>query len=169
MIKPDTDAAVEFLGKWSPPGPWTLVAISPSKKNIRPHACTTLCEARTFIDENNGISNLYWVVNSTFRTEHKKPCAADISHLYTLHVDLDPRAGEDINEERKRILARLRAYNPAPTVIIDSSGGYQGFWKLAEPLPIEGHAGQARQGRQTNAPIDPVGDLERIGADHVER
>ena len=55
-----------------------------------------------------------------------------------LHVDIDPEGqGDDLAAEQRRILASLQAYEPKPTVILFSGGGYQGFWKLAEPIGID--------------------------------
>ncbi|MEM1150216.1 MAG: primase-helicase family protein [Pseudomonadota bacterium] len=58
-----------------------------------------------------------------------------------LHVDVDPRAGEDIGAERARALRLLREYEPRPSIIIDSGGGYQGFWLLDEVVELPGEAG----------------------------
>lgn len=48
-----------------------------------------------------------------------------------------PHEGERV-AERERALRLLRAYDPAPTAIIDSGGGYQGFWKAGEPVALNG-------------------------------
>jgi hypothetical protein len=136
-IETNTDAAVDLLRKRSPDGPWSLTAIPPSKQGIYTRAFATLEQARAFIEEHNGKSNLYFPVNPIRQPMNKKPSAGDISHLAWLHVDLDPRAGEDIDAERSRILGLLCAHDPEPTCIIDSGGGYQGFWRLEEPVPVD--------------------------------
>ena len=37
------------------------------------------------------------------------------------------------------ILAKLREHEPRPTCVIFSGGGYQGFWRLIEPVEINGN------------------------------
>ena len=55
-----------------------------------------------------------------------------------LHVDVDPRANEEFDSERARAEKVLRLYDPQPTVIIDSGGGFQGFWKFDGELDLPG-------------------------------
>jgi putative DNA primase/helicase len=62
-----------------------------------------------------------------------------VSHL---HVDVDPRTGEDFEQERERILAALLGYRPRPHVIVDSGGGFQGLWRLATSIQVEGNITQ---------------------------
>ena len=81
----------------------------------------------------------------------KKAKATDIAALTYLHVDIDPRKWSAdveidkaayLDEERVRILSLLREGRPAgvpkPTAIVFSGGGYQAFWRLVEPLPLDG-------------------------------
>lgn len=144
-LVPDTRAAIHFLEQWAPTGPWTLVAISVDKKEIetatfRPSSNGHL---QGWIDQYNGERNLYFAVNPTTRdcSNHEFPRLDEIAALSWLHVDLDPRAGEDLAAERIRCLAALRSPPgsiPPPTCIIYSGGGFQGFWRLAGPFPIGG-------------------------------
>ena len=39
---------------------------------------------------------------------------------------------------QERVLAQLRSYNPPPTAINWSGGGYQGFWRLSEVIVVNG-------------------------------
>jgi P4 family phage/plasmid primase-like protien len=63
---------------------------------------------------------------------------ADVASVGWLWVDLDPRAGEDPEAERARILALLTTNLPKgvppPSVIIDSGRGFWGLWRLAQPV-----------------------------------
>ena len=135
-IETNTDEATEFLQWWRPGGPWSLTAIDP-RGDICTRAFTALDETRAFVEEHNGKSNLYFTVNPVRQLMNRKPKAEHISELRWLHVDIDPRAREDIDAERQRILGLLCAHDPEPSCIIDSGGGYQAFWRLDEPLPIE--------------------------------
>ena len=77
-----------------------------------------------------------------------------------LHVDIDPRAGEDLEAERARALGllttNLPAGVPAPTVIVFSGGGYQGFWRLEEPIPINGDLAQAEDAKRYNQRLETL-------------
>jgi hypothetical protein len=74
----------------------------------------------------------------------KKADREDIAAVIALHVDIDPRKGTDLEGEQQRILGllttRLKSLNvPVPTFVTFSGGGYQAFWKLETPVPINGN------------------------------
>lgn len=129
--------AIDFLRWWSPKGPWVLVAIVPDGKisttTFKPDNASALEE---WLKTRNGRENIYFHVNHTGdRHLTKKAKKPDLTEARCLHVDVDP-ASDLFEEERTRILKKLRAYVPPPTCIIDSGGGYQAFWKLTEPVPL---------------------------------
>ncbi|MCA3560682.1 MAG: hypothetical protein IOC82_06580 [Aestuariivirga sp.] len=95
---------------------------------------------RDWIEERQGRENIYFSVNDLSRSVSKKADKDDVTALRALHVDVDPRPGEPLATERARAEKLLREYRPAPTVIIDSGGGFQGFWlgEKPEPLPAAG-------------------------------
>jgi len=139
-MTPRYDLSVDFLQRWCPGGPWVLTAISVDKKAI---------ETRTFRDpalvlawlEKHGDRNVYFSVNPCRYDVSKKPSREDVKELAWLHVDIDPRAGEDLQSEQKRALSLATnppAGIPKPTVTVFSGGGVQLFWKLAEPKEING-------------------------------
>jgi len=139
----DTQAALAFLQQWEPDGPWVLTGISIDKKSILTKAFTAdqTEEMEKWIDQYNGNRNVYFNVNPSRILMDKKSERANVQALAWLHVDIDPRAGEDHESERQRALSLLTSPPggvPAPTVIIDSGGGYQGFWALSEPFEIGG-------------------------------
>lgn len=151
-LLPDADAAVDFLEAWHPDGPWVLTAIEvdPPKgrdgKSKQPRIPTvTLTKAdevrRWVLDHSGGRWNLYFTVNVTRAPVGKKPEKSDMAAATGLHVDVDPRPGEDFDSERARAEKVLREYRPAATVIIDSGGGFQGFWRLGEELDLPGEPG----------------------------
>ncbi|MCV6584431.1 MAG: phage/plasmid primase, P4 family [Marinibacterium sp.] len=90
-------------------------------------------------DHSGGGWNLYFTVNETAGPVRKKPRKQDIVAATGLHVDVDPRPGEPLDRERERALRMLKGYSPAPTVITDSGGGFQGFWQLGEAVPLDGN------------------------------
>lgn len=141
--QPDLKASREFLLRVYPEGPWLLTAISPDRKSI---------STRTFypdrprlledwLSEKTPAHNIYWSVNRPRRDMDRKANREDIAKVCYLHVDVDPRAGEDLEEEQKRIF-KLMQYPPKgvprPTFVIFSGGGFQAFWRLIEPIPVDG-------------------------------
>tara|TARA_R110000737_G_scaffold47134_7_gene67103 strand:+ start:16143 stop:18431 length:2289 start_codon:yes stop_codon:yes gene_type:complete len=88
--------------------------------------------------------NVYFSVNPPMQAMNKKASRGDIDRMTFLHVDLDPEDGGDPEAERARLLAMLTTDLPKgvpePTCIVDSGGGYWGFWRLDDPFLIEGDA-----------------------------
>ena len=97
----------------------------------------------------------------------KKAKATDIAALTYLHVDIDPRKWSAeveidkaayLDEERTRILSLFREGRPAgipkPTAIVFSGGGYQAFWKLVEPLALDGSQEAADKAKLWNLGLE---------------
>ena len=156
----------DFLNKYRAGGPWLLVSISPDKKGS-PVAATfsDAAEAEAWALAQNKINNVYLSVNPTSKPLNKKPNKADIARLEWLHVDVDPRAGEDFEEERARIKSLLNGGMPkdipAPSLVIDSGGGFWGLWRLAEPLDLNGDPEKIAQAEAFNIEL-----ANRLGGDH---
>ena len=129
-IEEDTPAAIEFLQKFDDKGPWCLTAIVPDGTTetgtFRPGDERRL---ERWIERHQGERNVYFTVNVVDGEPEKKPCKADIAYMSALHVDVDV-SGPDAGAERAEILRRLRAFETAPSIIIDSGGGFQAFWLL---------------------------------------
>ncbi len=131
----------EFLCKYRPDGPWTLVSIhpDPSKGGI---VCQTFekeqeKEIDTWVNHYNAEQqwNTYFDVNPS-DVEHKRASKKDISYFNWIHVDIDTVGGEDFDTQRKKIYAQIKEYAKTPTLIIDSGGGYQVFWRLKEGVLV---------------------------------
>lgn len=162
-IQPDYAEAVEFFQRWNPQGPWIITAIAPNKKGIDTAAFAAgdpeTCRLWMQDQGDNKRRNIYFTVNAVTRMLDTKPSREHIAALTWLHVDLDPRAGEDIAEEQKRILALLKdppAPIPLPTCITFSGGGYQGFWKLEKPILLDGSAEMYEEVKRYNKQIEIV-------------
>jgi hypothetical protein len=150
-----TDDAVAFLMNWFSGGPWVLTSIVPDgRTTTATFDPKSVVAMHAWIDRRQGNQNIYFTVNRTFGEMETKPSKADMAAAAALHVDIDPRAGEDLAQERDRALRLLREYRPAPTVIIDSGGGYQGFWLLDQPVDLTGD-------RADEARHQPVEDRNR--------
>ena len=165
---PDTKAAIEFLKRWSSNGLWALTAIQADRKAIATKtfdASTEEASARAWIEEYNGKRNIYFHVNPPLGKIAKKAEREDIKAVEWLHVDIDPRAGENLEEERERALAllttKLPTSVPPPTVIVFSGGGYQGFWKLSESIPVNGELSRAEDAKRYNQQLEVL-----FGADN---
>ncbi|HEQ59999.1 MAG TPA: hypothetical protein ENN74_00145 [Firmicutes bacterium] len=163
-LRHDTAAALDFLRRWSPDADWCLAAIIPDGNlEARTFKPSEEKKAAEWIEARQGVKNLYFHVNPARRALARKASKEDIARLEWLHIDIDPRAGEDIGQERTRALKLLRDHDPKPTVIIDSGGGYQGFWRLTpDPrLEINGQIGKAQELEAYNIQLEKI-----FGADH---
>ena len=154
-----TKDAIDFLRKWCPEGPWVLTAIIPDGRTETVTFLPTAWQkAAEWIEGHQGKRNLYFHVNPVRRAMDVKASKEDIARLAWLHVDIDPRAGEDFEEERARALKLLRGYDLPPTVIVDSGGGYQGFWRLApsDKLDINGSIAKAQELEAYNIQLEKI-------------
>jgi len=127
QVMPDTAAAIAFLEAVHPDGLWSLTAIPPERSrspNGRVFLPHERGQAAGWIDAHQGVAGLYYSVNEV-RADFRgvKATKADIVAARYAHVDIDDMGG----------LARLNAYRLEPSFIVFSGGGYQAFWKLAEP------------------------------------
>ncbi len=139
-ISPNLQASIDFLKIVHPKGPWNLVSIEPDDKGIdgitfHPGQES---EALAWLEQQGKNRNIYYTLNEVSSKISKKPSRADIKSMRFLHVDLDPRAGEDVSEEQDRILKQCEAMDPKPTFVVFSGGGYQCIWSLKDPFPING-------------------------------
>ena len=158
--KPDSPAAVAFLHDFEPNGPWVLTAIRPDRKAIETKTFTAERQGqlKAWLEKFNGDRNIYFHVNPTISLIDKKAERKDVKALAWLHVDVDPRAGEDLDEERARCRelfdTKLPDGVPPPTIVIFSGGGYQGFWRLKEPFPIDGDLDRAEEAKLWNKQLE---------------
>lgn len=135
MADPNTREAIEFLRNWNPNDPWVLTSIMGDVDKVtetRTFSPDGWQNAASWIESKQGIANVYFHPNPAKGTLKRKAQKTDIARLHCLHVDIDPRNGEELFPERERILGLLLGFTPAPSVIIDSGNGYQAFW-LLEP------------------------------------
>ena len=97
--------------------------------------------------------NVYWTTNQVAEGCNKKPSKADIVAARFAHVDIDPpKDGGPINKLQTQ--AELVALPFPPTLIIDSGGGLQAFWRLSGPASL--------------AEVESVNQslAKRLGGDH---
>ncbi|MBI2240285.1 MAG: AAA family ATPase [Magnetospirillum gryphiswaldense] len=162
---------VAFLRDFDPEGRFNLVAIDPETafvtgRTFRPKAWD---EMRTWVAERNGRQNLYFTVNEPHPTApDKKLLKDDIATIRAVYVDADPIKDKPFDDERRRLLDLARATQSSPcppTFVVDSGGGVQFFWRLAEKLPASEHRQWAEeQGRGLAHAVggDAVQNIDRI-------
>lgn len=148
--------SIDFLRRVYPEGPWALTAIAVDRKGIE---TTTFYPAtvkllKKWIDDRIGKFNLYWHVNPVIKPIKQKARREDIKEVAYLHVDIDPRVGEPLEKEHARIKSMLDKADPSPTFVIFSGGGYQAFWKLAQPIVINGDLGRAEDAKRYNMQLE---------------
>lgn len=138
----NTAEAIKFLSKWAEASGTDFVVLTA----ILPDGGTDTASFQPdekglfdWLEKHQGKRNIYFTVNPCRKVLKSKATKRDIKALGWLHVDLDPDEG-DRDTSRKEILTRLKNFTPKPTVIIDSGGGYQGFWRLDRPVPIPAKA-----------------------------
>jgi hypothetical protein len=158
--QPNHVEAVDFLKWLAPGGPWILTAINPS---VRDSIATVTFQAAEhqqvleFLAAKGVDHNIYFQVNPATKVLTKKAERAEIASLAWLHIDIDPRPREDLAKEQERALGLLRnppGGVPPPSAIVFSGGGYQGFWRLQDPFPINGDLARAEEAKRWNLQLE---------------
>jgi len=125
-LKVDLEEALAFLQNLCGSGNWHLTAIAPDGAvRNRTFGPSERGSAADSISTNSGIRNIYVHVNPL--KEGIKNVKAKKEHIAAaayVHVDIDDADG----------LERLKAFAIRPTAVVASGGGYNAYWKLAEPL-----------------------------------
>lgn len=152
----------DFMKLMHPEGPWCMTAISLDRTGTetRTFFPDNEDQMQSWLDQYNGQRNLYFHVNSVKGNLTKKAKRENIKQVDYLHVDVDPEPGLKIEEEQERILALfttdLPKGIPEPTMLVFSGGGYQAFWKLEEPIRVDGDLGLAEDAKLYNVQIERV-------------
>jgi len=154
---PIMEVALGFLRWLRPAGPWMLVAIAQEKTGIRAQHFTELGRD---IEEwllRHQQHNIYYHVNPTLRPMTKKADRTDIAAVELLHVDSDPRAGENLQDEQTRIrklMDNMPRGVPKPSAVVFSGGGYNALWRLREPIPLGGDLVKAEEAKRYNLQLE---------------
>lgn len=156
---PKTDEAIRFLDWLRPAGPWLLSAKRPDGP-FETRSCASLDAARRWIEARNGHSNLYVMINPAMKAVDKKAKKEDVAEVAFLHVDLDVKQGP-FEEGLARIRETLADFEPRPSGIIHSGGGYWAFWRLNEPVFVGGDANRIAESEAYNRQLETA-----LGGDH---
>ncbi len=148
-------AALEFLKKLYPSGPWVLVAIHPDDGSIetRGFGPESADKAEAWIAGWSGTRNLYFSINKPLDPS-RRATKEKMASVHFVHCDIDYRAGEDLASEKERIRALLTERLPEgvhpPTAVWFSGGGYWCCWRLAVEIPIAGDMDAAERVESRN-------------------
>lgn len=167
-LVPNVEDAVAFLKSYSPEGLWCLTAADPERNGIATATFSEFAAMRAWILEHNASRNwgVYFHVNPVAGPVAKKPNKEQMAAVTHLHVDVDPNDSADLAGEQQRILGLLSTGLktkglPVPTFVTFSGGGYQAFWRLSEPLPLDGTVATADDAALYSKRIATI-----LGADH---
>lgn len=164
-VGPNYDETISFLEGFHPDSWWILSAIPIEGKQGEKIIPTETFEpgdtagARRWLQNYGQTHNLYFHPAVTKDPKNKRILLQDVYKVTWLHVDVDPRVGEDLDAERARILAALKnppGDLPKPTGIVFSGGGYQAYWRLTEPLDIGGLVEKAKDAGRYNLQIERI-------------
>ena len=138
MIEPDRLAISSFLNSIGQGLHLCSVVPDGGKRNIRGRWFDDDTEGATdwAVAENVQGKGVYWTVNHVAENYNIKPGKKDISAARFLHVDIDPPKGGG-PFDKIQTHAELLALPVPPSLIIDSGGGLQAFWRIAGPTNLE--------------------------------
>lgn len=138
LLGSPVDTAMSFLAKHyaALPGFANVVAIDPDTGELHAAGAPTndTGKLRPFVEAHRDACNLYFSVNPTKAKLRKKASKRDIQCAAYLHCDIDPRAGQPLASEKKRILGAAKSLEDAPTSLVDTGGGVALFYRLREPM-----------------------------------
>ncbi len=168
-VRGNSADAVQFLQAWSPEGPWVLTSIFPDggRTTTVTFQASQAREVMAWLDERQGKQNIYFTVNPVMRAVNNKPKKTEIRGMAAIHVDVDPRPGEPLDKERERAERLLREFKPTPTVIIDSGGGFQGFWLLDQEHRTDGSEEKAAELEAYNLQVEVL--LQADSCHNIDR
>lgn len=145
LLAPDAIELRRFLEMAAELGQIHLVAIHPSREEIsgRDFGLDVDAAESWAINQNRAGRGIYWSPNSIAPGVQKKPSKADVIGARFVHVDIDPPKGATWTaEEKAGALGRLQDCQPHPSLIIDSGGGFNAYWRIEDecrdPDTVEG-------------------------------
>jgi hypothetical protein len=173
-------AAIRFLRDFHGDAPWHLIAIKAGDiKAASFSGQNREARANEWIERlNGGGYNIYFAVNPL---KHKgmarKANKNDVAAAAWLWSDIDPEKGatpEQIEQWRAEQLADFAAGLPnglpLPTFHIDSGRGFWRFWKLAEPIEVDGKDGaQTAQVEAHGRGIEQAFETPADGCRNIDR
>ena len=190
-LQPDYKAAAEFLGGL-PTESINVTALAPDfDKPIASHTyrrdAAGIAACEKFLQKYGTAGrNLYFNCNNLSvrlsKSKRKLPDGseklvykakeAEVREVVMAFVDMDPPKGTpqtDLPATKVAMIARAKAYMPAPTIIIDSGNGLGCFWILTKPIPVTSDNLLMLKGINKKLIEDLEGDPACVNLDHVMR
>ena len=140
------ETAAAFLQQVNPTGPWSVASLPPEGGGIRGEHFAGIKQVRAWVESKQGKENCYFISHPTRKPSGKagRTIKTDATELRFLHADYDLDKLTETDawfelslSERKKACAehlqKLELPGP-PTFIVDTGGGVQALWQLAEPL-----------------------------------
>ena len=121
--------------------PLLLMAISPNQGKPAHAAARTASDAAAWAAQQGKSKGVYLHVNPV-RAEAAnswkgKATLTATKSVAFLHADIDPRVGEDREQERARILGLINGWRLKPSLCVDSGNGYQVWYRLHPSVATE--------------------------------
>lgn len=111
--------------------------------------------AKWITTQNNRKRNIYWHVNELKPgIRNRRAGKADVAQVVMFQIDVD--------DSSQTALERLKTFNPRPTAIIFSGGGYQAFWLLDTPMDDIAKAEGINEGLASRLGGDNCQNIDRI-------
>jgi len=163
--------ATAFLKAYDLNGWHSILRINPetSYTNGKTFAPGSWAEIAAYVDAWDGKENLYFSVNAPKpHSPDKKLEKADIAFIRSLFVDKDPDKSLPFAEARaelEQFVPQVLKHSMRPSITLDSGGGFQFLWKLAEKLDASAFQKAAEeQGRGLAAVFggDGVQNIDRV-------
>jgi hypothetical protein len=159
--------ALSFLRQWVPAGHRFRVHSNSRSGEWRNHVFDDLADVHAWVNENADRSLYFTPCVLRREPANGKATKDDVGTVLALHAEIDPpndiNASENPDEwevARQKILRDLEQFEPTPSVIIDSGGGYQAWWLLAEPFQVDGDRRRIAEIEDRNRSL-----ADRLGAD----
>lgn len=175
--KCNADEAVAFIRGFDPDGWHNLVSLPPDSRGgskAKTFAPGQWDAMRDWINRENSFGrNVYFHPNEVRSgAADKKPGKEDIASIRAVWIDLDPPKGRPHSEGRpllREAVAGLKSAPCPPTHLVDSGGGIQAFWCLADKVPAADMRGWAEgQGRALADLAGSLADGLSDGGDSVQ-
>lgn len=158
------DKAVEFLEKMYPDGPWCVCFLKPVNDKVNTMIASTFMpktkeNLKAWLRANDGKYNCYFHTNPVIGQPSKKAKKIEMKSVNYFHVDVDPDKSKNIQDEQTRIYGLFSNRPkgvPRPTALVFSGGGYQAFWKLETPIPLDGTKPTAEEAERYNQQLEKL-------------
>lgn len=156
-LTPDLEEAERFLVEMHRDRSINLVAIEqgrpPKAQSFSPDNREDM---RAWISDCNLDEwNIYWHVNTLkANCRDRKAKKSDVAEVVMFHVDVD--------DPHPLALEKLKDFDPKPSVILFSGGGYQAFWLLDEPMKDLAAAEAINMGLAERLGGDSCHNVDRI-------